>query len=111
MEAMLAMPITVTQILLGTYPLFFVGHLLNDSVLAATTVWYNIPFRGSFLLLLSRHPFFLLCIGRGFLISWISKNQFLSYQIALMSAFLPAYMLSGFIFEIASMPKPIQLLT
>jgi ABC-2 type transport system permease protein len=47
----------------------------------------------------------------GLLISLFSKIQLVSSQIAIMVGFLPAYILSGFLFEISSMPKWIQMLT
>ena len=47
-------------------------------------------------------------IGQGLLISAATKNQFLASQLALLSAFLPAFLLSGFLFEIGSMPTVIQ---
>ena len=50
-------------------------------------------------------------LALGLLISTVTKNQFAASQAALISAFLPAFELSGFIFEIDSMPAPIRLLT
>jgi ABC-2 type transport system permease protein len=55
--------------------------------------------------------FLLAALGQGFLISTVSRNQFLASQAALVSAFLPAFILSGFVFEIASMPLIIRTLT
>ena len=50
-------------------------------------------------------------LGQGLLISSLARNQFLAAQIALFSGFLPAFMLSGFLFEIDSMPAPIRAIT
>jgi ABC-2 type transport system permease protein len=50
-------------------------------------------------------------LGQGLLISAAAKNQFVASQIALLTAFLPTLLLSGFLFEIASMPKAIRMLT
>ena len=113
MEAMLATPVTIPQIILGKLiPYFLLGLCSMIVCWLVATTWYNVPFRGSFILLfIATSAFLLASLGVGLLISSISKNQFLSSQVALMSAFLPSYMLSGFIFEIASMPKAIQLLT
>ena len=55
--------------------------------------------------------FLVAALGQGLLISSVARDQFVASQMALMSAFLPAFMLSGFIFEISAMPEPIQLLT
>ena len=48
--------------------------------------------------------FLIPALGQGLLISAATKNQFLASQLALISAFLPAFLLSGFLFEIDSMP-------
>jgi ABC-2 type transport system permease protein len=50
-------------------------------------------------------------LGQGLLISAATKNQFLASQLALLSSFLPTFLLSGFLFEISSMPKAIQWIT
>jgi ABC-2 type transport system permease protein len=50
-------------------------------------------------------------LGMGLLISTLAKNQFVAAQAAIIASFLPAFILSDFIFEIASMPRPIQLVT
>ncbi|MGB5777118.1 MAG: ABC transporter permease, partial [Sedimenticolaceae bacterium] len=47
----------------------------------------------------------------GLLISTVSRNQFVAGQIAILVTFLPAFILSGFIFDIGSMPAPIQVIT
>jgi len=70
---------------------------------------FQVPFRGSVLALFAISSAFLLpALGQGLLISAATKNQFLASQIALLSSFLPTFLLSGFIFEINSMPKIIQ---
>src|SRR3546814_7022481 len=50
-------------------------------------------------------------LGQGLLISSVTRNQFLAAQIALFSGFLPAFMLSGFLYEIDAMPAPIRAIT
>jgi len=68
--------------------------------------------RGSILTLLAIASAFLMpALGLGLFISAATKNQFVASQIALLSAFLPTFLLSGFIFEISSMPWPIQAIT
>ena len=113
MEALLTTPVTITQILLGKlipYFLLAVGSMIMCWLVA--TVWYGVPFRGSFIALLAVTSVFLLAaLGQGLLISTVAKDQFLAAQIAIIAAFLPAFMLSGFIFEIATMPQPLQILT
>ena len=113
MEALMTTPITITQILLGKlipYFLLAVGSMVICWLVA--TVWYGIPFHGSFIALLAVTSVFLLAaLGQGLLISTVAKDQFLASQIAMVAAFLPAFMLSGFIFEISTMPAPLQALT
>lgn len=113
MEALMATPVTIVQILLGKLIPYFILALASMIVCwLAATLWFDVPFRGSFIaLLLATSAFLLTALGQGLLISAISKNQFLASQIALMSAFLPAMMLSGFVFEIASMVAPVRDLT
>ena len=94
----------LTSLVVGMISFFF-------SVAIALFV-YNIPLRGSwFLLIFSTMVFLWTALGLGLLISTTSKNQFVASQAAIISAFLPAFMLSGFLFEVSSMPPPIQWLT
>jgi len=76
-------------------------------------VWlFGVPLHGSFLVLMVVASLFLLvALGMGLLISTVAKNQFVASQIALVVTFLPAFLLSGFIFEIASMPQVVQVIT
>ncbi len=110
MEALMATPVTIVEILLGKLiPYFVLG--LGSMVICwlVATLWYEVPFRGSFpALLITTSVFLLTALGQGLLISSFAKNQFLAAQIALIAAFMPALMLSGFIFEIASMVAPVR---
>lgn len=110
MEALMATPVTIIEILLGKLiPYFMLGLGSMTVCWLIATCWYDVPFRGSFAaLLLITAVFLLTALGQGLLISSLAKNQFLASQIALMSAFLPALMLSGFVFEIASMEPAVQ---
>ena len=73
---------------------------------------FEVPLRGSFLvLLLASALFMLVALGMGLLISIVARNQFVAGQIAIIVTFLPAFILSGFIFDINSMPAPIQVIT
>lgn len=55
--------------------------------------------------------FLIPALGQGLLISAVTKNQFLASQIAITTAFMPAFLLSGFLFETNSMPRVIQWVT
>lgn len=113
MEAMLATPVTNKEILLGKLiPYFLLGLGSMLLCLAISYFWYEVPFRGGILVLsLVTSVFLMAGLGQGMLISTVARDQFVASQGALMSAFLPAFMLSGFIFEISAMPQPIQWLT
>ena len=113
MEAIMATPVSIREILLSKLiPYFVLGIASMILCWIVAVFWYEVPFRGSFLALLALTSFFLIpALGQGLLISSVSKDQFLASEIALMSAFLPAFMLSGFIYEISAMPEPIQWIT
>ncbi len=70
------------------------------------------PMRGSPFLLLILSFFFLVgALGLGIFISAVTRSQMLATQLAMVTTFLPAYLLSGFMFAISSMPKALQILT
>lgn len=113
MESLMSTPVSIGDILLGKLiPYYLLGIISLVICVSIATIIYEIPFQGSFFILWLVSSIFLftaLCLG--LLISTLAKNQFLASQIALVAAFFPSYMLSGFIFEISSMPKWIQTLT
>jgi len=113
MEALMATPISIVEILLGKLiPYFILGMGSMILCVAVATLFYDVPLRGSLAALAAASAVFLLAgLGQGLLISSVARDQFVASQIALMSAFLPAFMLSGFIFEISAMPAPIRALT
>ena len=77
-----------------------------------TVFFFDVPFRGSYWLLGLLSSTFLFCaLGLGFMISTLARNQLVAYQVSIVSGFLPAYILSGFLFEISSMPIVIQWIT
>ena len=113
MEALLATPATRFEMLLGKLVPYFVLGLSAMGISAGTAVWgFGVPFRGSVLaLVLISSAYLATMLTLGLLISTRTKNQFVACQAALIAGFLPAFELSGFLFEIDSMPLPIQLLT
>ncbi len=113
MESIMSTPVTIFELVFGKLVPYFVLGMLSMLLCIAVSVWgYGLPLRGSFFLLLLVSALFLLgAIGIGLLISTMARNQTIAYQISVVTAFLPAYILSGFLFEIASMPKWIQFLT
>jgi ABC-2 type transport system permease protein len=113
MEAILATPLSAPEIVLGKLVPYFILGMASMAVCTAVAFFlFGIPFRGSLpALAVASAAFLLAALGQGFLISTVSRNQFLASQAALVSAFLPAFILSGFVFEIASMPLIIRTLT
>ena len=113
MEALLATPINKTEILLSTLiPYYFLGIASLLLVVATAVFLLGIPFRGSVGMLVIVSSFFLFsALGLGLMLSTVTRNQFIAAQAALNGAFLPALMLSGFVYEIRSMPAPIRAVT
>jgi ABC-2 type transport system permease protein len=113
MEAIMATPLSMPELIATkVIPYYFLG-LAAAAVCAilAVTV-FRVPFRGSSLaLFLIVSTFLFPALGQGLLISAATKNQFVASQLALLTAFMPALLLSGFLFEISSMPRLIQMLT
>jgi len=113
MEALLATPITRAELLLSKLIPYYGLGIISLLICVAIAVFVlGVPFRGSIFMLLVVSTFFLLStLGLGLFLSTTIRNQFNAAQAALNAAFLPALMLSGFIYEIRSMPLPIRLLT
>ena len=107
MEAIMATPVSRFELMatkVGPYFLLGLGSMILCTVLAVFV--FGVPFRGSPLALLAIGSAFLVpSLGLGLFISSATKNQFVASQIALLTAFLPSMLLSGFLFEISSMPK------
>lgn len=113
MEGLFSTPATIAEIILGKLIPYFLLGLAATAISALLAVWvFGVPLRGSvFALMLLAAVFLIPALGLGLLISTIARNQFIAAQLALLAGFLPAYLLSGFLFEISSMPKIIQLIT
>lgn len=112
-EALMATPVTIGEFLIAKMICYLCMGMASMILCTGLSIFlYGVPFRGSFLVLLGVSFFFLLAaLGTGLLISSFSKSQFVASQISIISAFLPAFMLSGFIFEISSMPWIIRMIT
>ena len=113
MEALMATPVHINEILIAKLISYFAMAMVSMACCFIGTVFfYGVPFRGSVLALaLVTAAFLIPGLGTGLLISTATKNQLAASQAAQIAGFLPAYILSGFIFEIGSMPKIIQLTT
>jgi ABC-2 type transport system permease protein len=109
----LASPVTRTELLLSkVLPYYALGIVSLFLCVGVAVLMMQVPFRGSLLALWTIGSLFLASsLGLGLLLSTVLRNQFNAAQAALNAAFLPAIMLSGFLFEIHSMPAVIQAVT
>ena len=113
MEALLVTPVTMREVLLGKLVPYFILGTGGMALAVAMAVWlFAVPLRGSLGVLFGASSLFLIAaLGMGLLISTVTKNQFVAGQVAIIVTFLPAFILSGFIFDIGSMPPVVQGLT
>lgn len=113
MEQLISTPVTPLEIMLGKLVPYFVIGMFDVGVCTAIALyWFKVPFRGSLATLLVCSAMFLIVVlSLGFFISVIAKNQLAASQIALIATFLPAFLLSGFLFAIEQMPMIIQYIT
>ncbi len=113
MEALMVTPVRMREILMGKLIPYFVLGMGGMLLSVAMAVWlFRVPLVGSFWLLsLASALFMATALAMGLLISIAAKNQFVAGQVAILISFLPAFILSGFIFEISAMPQVIQWIT
>lgn len=111
-EQVIVTPIGKGEFILGkTIPFVLIGFVNVTLISLVAVFWFEVPMRGSILLLFGATALFLMSsLGIGLLISTVSRTQ----QQAMMSAFFiifPAILLSGFAFPIESMPRTVQWIT
>jgi ABC-2 type transport system permease protein len=113
LEALFVTPVRPEEILLGkTIPYFILGMIGFALCLLAAKFLFDVPFRGSVIVLTGASTLYLLvALAIGLLISSAFKSQFVASQITLLVTFLPAVMLSGFLFDLRSMPAAVRMIT
>lgn len=113
MEALLSTQVRRSELLLSKLlPYYVLGMGAMALCMAVAVFVMGVPFRGSLWLLFGISSLFLAStLGMGLLISTLTRNQFNAAMVALNAAFLPAVMLSGFIFQIDSMPAAVRAVT
>ena len=113
LEALYATPLTRGQILIGkTLPYFLLAMVSMLVCVLTALLLFKLPLRGSFLALgLVSAVFLVPALGQGLLISVTMRTQMAAAQLGLMTGYLPAMMLSGFLFDIHSMPPWLQAIT
>ena len=106
MEALFSTPVSALELLLGKLiPYYLLAIFSTFFSLALSVSLFGVPFRGSLPALFAVASLFMMsALGQGLIISTLSKNQYVASFAALLSAFLPVVLLSGFIFELNSMP-------
>jgi ABC-2 type transport system permease protein len=112
-EAMFVTPVRAEEILVGkTAPYFVLGMVGLFLCILAGKFLFQVPLRGSVLVLTGVSVLYLLVtLAIGLLISSATKSQFIASQVAIVVTFLPAMMLSGFLFDLRSMPAVIRAIT
>ncbi len=113
MEQLISTPLTAMEIMLGKLAPYFVLGMLDVAVCVVLAVgWFHVPFRGSYLTLAVCSALFLVVVlSLGFFISVVAKSQLAASQVSLIITFLPAFLLSGFLFAIEQMPIALQWIT
>ena len=112
LEALFVTPVRPLEILLAKLiPYFVVGMIGFSMCMVAARFLFHVPMEGSmWLLVLSSVLYMFVALGVGLLISSATKNQFIASQVALLTSFLPAMMLSGFLFDLNNVPTAVRVI-
>lgn len=113
MEQVRMSPVSPAAYVLGkTIPYLVLSFISALLIILVAMVLFDLPMRGSWLLLSAAIGLFLVgAQAQGLVISSVAPTQQVAFQLALLSSFLPTFILSGFIFPISSMPQAIQVIT
>lgn len=113
MEQLLSTPVRATELVLGKMAAYFVvGFIDMLTALGVGVFIFDVPLRGSTLLVLGTSCLFLFgALCWGILLSAVTRQQLAAFQLGILTSFLPAFLLSGFIFSIENMPGVVQLIT
>jgi ABC-2 type transport system permease protein len=113
MEQLASTPVHRGEVVLGKLLPYLAIGLVDVVVASLLGVFlFGVPFRGSFVLLMAASTLFLVgALGLGLFISAATKSQLLATQVAMIVTFLPAFLLSGFMYAVEVMPRGLQLVT
>ncbi|HVH26245.1 MAG TPA: ABC transporter permease [Vicinamibacterales bacterium] len=113
MEQVRMAPLSTIAYVVGkTLPYFAISMCTSLGVVLASMALFGLPMNGSWwLLLLSISLYLAGALGLGLMISTAAESQQAAFQMAMLASFLPTMILSGFVYPIASMPVPIQVIT
>lgn len=113
MEQLVSTPVRPAELILGKLIPYFVVGMADVVIAVAMAVFvFDVPLRGSVPLLFAMAALFIVgTLAQGIFISTVARGQLLASQLAMVSTFLPAFLLSGFMFAISNMPAPVQVIT
>ena len=113
LESIFVTPVRADEILLGKLiPYFVLGIIGLALCVLSARFLFQVPLRGSLVVLTVVSTLYLVvALGMGLVASSLTKSQFVASQIALLATFLPAMLLSGFLFDLRSMPVAVQVIT
>jgi ABC-2 type transport system permease protein len=113
MEQLIATPVLAGELVAGKLiPYFGLGLLDVALAVLMGEFLFGVPLRGSVLLLFVLATIFLSgALAIGLFFSIVARSQLLASQLAMLATFLPAFLLSGFMYPIRNMPEPIQVIT
>ncbi|MGM0693414.1 MAG: ABC transporter permease [Pseudomonadota bacterium] len=113
MEQLIATPVQGVELLVGKMTPYLIIGLVDVLVSVAMAIWvFGVPLRGSFWFLMASGTLFMLGgLGLGILISTVARSQLVASQVAMVVTFIPAFLLSGFLYSIDNMPPALQWVT
>ena len=113
LESLFVTPVRPLEIMLAKIiPYLGIGAVDLVMCLLAAHFLFEVPIRGSLPVLIAASMLYLLVsLGIGLVISGKTRNQFQASQVALLASFMPAMMLSGFVFDIRNMPQAVQIIS
>ena len=113
MEQIMVSPLRPGELIVGkTVPYIFISLLSSHLVLLLGWGLFGVAIKGNYFLLLLTMTLFLVGgLGQGLLISTVTRTQQVAFQLAILSTFLPTFILSGFVFPVRNMPPVVQALT
>jgi ABC-2 type transport system permease protein len=113
MEQLLSTPVRPAELVLGKMTAYFTIGIVDMAIALSVGVFlFSVPLRGSVLFLFVTCGVFLFgALCWGILLSALARSQLLAYQMGMITSFLPAFLLSGFVYAIENMPTVVQLVT
>ena len=113
MEQLISTPVTPLELMIGKLAPYFAIGMLDTCLCAGLgLLWFGVPFRGSWsMFFISSALFLIVVLSLGYFFSVVAQSQLAASQISLLTTFLPAFLLSGFLFSIDQMPIAVQAVT